>query len=222
MTARRRAVAAPAELWMIDLSAVEPDDAASILSSHEQARAARFRMPEDRRRYRIAHAEVRRLLAGKLGCRPARVRFAIDGGGMPRLHGCADLHFSLSYAGDRALVGISTTGAIGVDIERLRPIDDADDLARSHFSACEAAAVDRAPPGPVRDRTFLQGWTRKEACVKAVGAGLSLATGGFVSGVDREPRTVTLTTVAMSWAVDVISVEAADDLAAAVSLARPE
>jgi len=220
MTVRRCAVAAPAELWMVDLSAAQPDDDVGILSPLEQARAARFRMPDDRRRYRAAHAQVRRLLAGKLGCDAAQIRFAVNDGGKPWVRDAGDLHFSLSYAGDHALVGISTAGAIGVDVERLRPIDDAVDLARTHFSACEMATVERTPPGPARDRTFLQGWTRKEACVKAIGTGLSLDTSGFVSGVDREPRSATLRAADTSWVVDVVSVMTTDDLVAALSLAR--
>jgi 4'-phosphopantetheinyl transferase len=72
-----------------------------------------------------------------------------------------------------------------VDIELLRPIDDARDVAARFFSRAEADALD-ALPGDAVIRGFLSCWTRKEAYVKAVGDGLSMPLDSFSVSVDPE------------------------------------
>ena len=88
--------------------------------------------------------------------------------GKPRLVNVDWLQFNLSHSGHRCLIGIATAFAIGVDIEVVRGVPDADALARLHFTPQEQADwAQVAKPG--RDRAFLTCWTRKEACVKALG-----------------------------------------------------
>jgi len=57
-----------------------------------------------------------------------------------------------------------------VDIELLRPVPDVESLARLVFSDVERRELELAPD-PVS--AFLNGWTRKEAYVKALGLGLT-------------------------------------------------
>ena len=191
MTIQRCATDAPIALWIIDLTEAAPASGIATLSPGEMARAARFRAAADRRRYVAAHVGLRRLIADAMAVPPSRLHFTVDAAGKPRIRDCAELHFSLSYAIDRAVVGLSTAGPIGVDVETCRTIAEADELARLHFSATEIAALDRIPPAG-RSRAFLRGWTRKEACVKAIGTGLALPTASFTCGIDHERRLMTI------------------------------
>ena len=81
-----------------------------------------------------------------------------------------------------AWIATSQGGDIGVDVEALRVVDDALALAERNFSAAECAALASAPPVH-RDLAFLQIWTRKEACLKAIGSGLSIAPETFDVGL---------------------------------------
>jgi 4'-phosphopantetheinyl transferase len=166
-----------ADVWIVDLtrSSTRLESCAAILDDAERARASRFVRPADHARYVTSHAALRMILARHLACDPTEIRFSSDPGGKPQLAGAARglFAFNLSHSGDRALIGVTAGSAIGVDVEALRPITDALRIARSHFAADEAAALQSLPPDAVGP-AFFELWTRKEAVVKALGAGLAL------------------------------------------------
>jgi 4'-phosphopantetheinyl transferase len=68
----------------------------------------------------------------------------------------------MSDAGEYAIVAVAMRQPIGVDIEAIRPIEDADDIVEHHFSAIEHAAYRRLAPEQ-RSTAFFTAWTRKEA-----------------------------------------------------------
>jgi 4'-phosphopantetheinyl transferase len=137
------------------------------LSTDECARAARFVRPVDRDEYTVAHAALRLILAARLGRAPQALVFARGAQGKPALHG---LEFSLSHTRGLALVAVAAV-PVGVDVERIEPLD-ALALARHRFSAAERAALERVPADR-QQAAFYGAWVRKEAFVKATGAGLS-------------------------------------------------
>ncbi|WP_404481574.1 4'-phosphopantetheinyl transferase family protein [Novosphingobium sp. BL-52-GroH] len=178
----------PLELWLLDLSGMPPAEAIPWLSEEERARAARFAFPRYRERYFNAHIGLRLVLAEYCGFAARRQRFVLGADGKPSLADLPDCHFSLSYAGDVALVGVDCENPVGVDIESDRPIPDADELSALHFHPREQRAL-ASLAGPVRHGTgFLQGWTRKEACLKALGHGLTMPAALLHSGLSgRKP-----------------------------------
>jgi 4'-phosphopantetheinyl transferase len=156
----------------------------SLLDPQERARAQRFVRAADADRYVLAHAALRTVLARCLGADPATVRYAAGEHGKPALvPGGGELEFSLSHAGDVALVAATRAGPVGVDVERLRAFPDALAIADAHFSAAERRAL-RSVPADRRAEAFLRAWTRKEAVVKAAGGGLAevLDAGADVAG----------------------------------------
>jgi 4'-phosphopantetheinyl transferase len=186
-------------LWLVDLDAVPFDDAPSAA---EQQRAARFMRADDGRRYLASHAALRHLL----GTREAWVAGAH---GKPML-AAAPPHFNMSRRDSVALIGVSATHEIGVDVEPLQPMVDANELAQLHFTPRERDAVQRES-GTARDRAFLRCWTRKEACMKATGLGLSLAPSGFECGAQAVPMRVQVTNAQRAWSLLVHSPEMAGD-----------
>jgi 4'-phosphopantetheinyl transferase len=157
----------------LDAGAEETRSLESCLSDAERERAARFRFERDRRRFIVARARLREELAARLGVRPAAVRFAYGDNGKPRLADHA-LQFSVSHCDDVALFAFSKTAEVGVDIEAIRPVREADAIAVQFFSPLEHAGYAALAP---RDRLlgFFRVWTRKEAYVKALGVGFSMA-----------------------------------------------
>ena len=169
--------AAPSEVWVVDLMLPEHARRAclALLSTEEHARAARFLRPADRDRYIVSHAAARHIFAGALDADPKALAFSAGPRGKPELVGRwgGRLEINLSHSGERALVGLSTSARIGVDIEAIRPLPDALRMARSHFAPDEVAALERCDATTLL-HAFLACWTRKEAFVKAAGIGLSV------------------------------------------------
>jgi len=155
----------------IDLYAVRLDDPfdPAPLSAAERARAARFVFDLHRRRFAAGRTALRRILARHLGVPAETVAFVDQAHGKPAVAG---LEFNLSHSDELALVAISDGPPVGVDVERLRPVDGALTVAETFFAPSERAELLAAPPAE-RALAFLRGWTRKEAFIKALGEGMS-------------------------------------------------
>ena len=172
-------MAAPVHVWRIDLDA----DAGTIpsllelLSGEERVRAARFRSTEMRLRFVVAHGALRLILSHYAAAPAASLRFTAAAGGKPFIAG-APIAFSLAYAETLALCAVAAEGHIGVDVERLRPLEDGEAVVRQYFAPGERAQYEAAAPAD-RVATFFSAWTRKEAFVKAVGTGLQHALSSF-------------------------------------------
>lgn len=164
--------------------------AAAVLSATERQRARRFVFARDRRRFIVARGFLREVLAARLNVEPQSVELAVGPGGKPGLAAAfADSHlrFNLSHCDDIAVVAVSHGRDVGVDVEAIRAMPDADDLATRFFSVREQEAYRALDP---RDKPlgFFQCWTRKEAFVKALGDGLSYPLDAFdVSLAPGEP-----------------------------------
>ena len=88
------------------------------------------------------------------------------------------ISFNVSQAGELTVVAVTRDRDVGVDIERVRPLDEALDIARAWFSAQDVAVL-LAMPRARRSLAFLSLWTRKEALTKALGGGLSIPLDSF-------------------------------------------
>jgi 4'-phosphopantetheinyl transferase len=179
-------------LWWIDLDGWSEAEAERLHDVPEpiRARAGRMVRPEDARRLLATHHAARWLLARALDRRPEELAFSPDLRGKPQLRD-GSLQFNLSHSGPWALLGVSRSRAIGVDVEELRAVPEAEALARDHFTAAERDAWEASGP-EARDRAFLRVWTRKEACAKALGAGLLVPPRGLDVGASPGPRRVTV------------------------------
>jgi 4'-phosphopantetheinyl transferase len=177
-------------LWCVDLEA--PADENEALPTPVRERALRFVREADRRRYLASQRALRRVLG-------TAAPWTVGARGKPALESGRP-HFNLGRRDRWAAIGLSDTHELGVDVETLRPIEDAAELAAMHFSARERAAVSQAA-GPARDLAFLRVWTRKEACMKATGLGLSLAPSSFECGARAKPARVRIDRPEGAWSL---------------------
>lgn len=141
------------------------------MSGDELARASRFVFDLHRNRYLAGRLALRELLGRYLDRAPSDVRFAYSPYGKPELPG-ERLRFNIAHSDDLAVIGLTEQDRLGVDVERIRELEDIDGLARTVFSTRELD-VFLALPGASKTQAFFNCWTRKEAFVKAVGDGLS-------------------------------------------------
>jgi len=147
-----------------------------VLADDEQAKAARFYFERDRRRFIAAHSILRILLGRYLDCDPRSIRFRANSCGKPALDMPQKEHkltFNLSHSHELALFAFTYDREIGVDVEYMRPDVEYEQVARHSFSSNEQEAL-RDLPGSEKPQGFFNGWTRKEAYIKARGLGLYL------------------------------------------------
>jgi len=157
-----------------------------LLSYDERFRAARFVHELDRRRFVAARVFLRRSLASLTGCAPADLVFAYEPNGKPFLTIPNAPAFNLSHAGGLAVLAVIASGAVGVDLERTKPLDDYCALAAMVMHPSELAAF-CALPVEARRTAFYRHWTRKEALLKALGPGFAAEPRQFCVSLDTTP-----------------------------------
>lgn len=165
------------QLFQIDLDRPVLQCELDILSQEEVERADRLRFAKHRERFLAAHAALRCILSAQTGLTPEALCFQVAPDGKPLLRCEPELAFNLSHTEGMGLVALSIGSqgclSVGVDIEMLRPMPDALELANTHFLAAEREQLEGLEPS-LRSHAFLTGWTRKEAYLKAIGTGLSV------------------------------------------------
>lgn len=151
-----------------------------VLSADEQARAARYTFERSRRQFVSSRVGLRVFLGQILGRSPAAVQFSYGTHGKPALIGTGDdlLGISLSHTGDTAVYVASWDRELGIDIEVAKPRQNAGGLVERFFSSAEQAEWrDTLPEHQLA--AFYQGWTGKEAYLKARGTGLNFPLSQF-------------------------------------------
>lgn len=163
-------------LWQTNLerAPVEVEQLSATLSTDERARAERFYFPQHRQRFTVARGILRQILGHYLNIAPERVEFAYNSRGKPKLNpkNATGLQFNLSHCEGLALYGLTGDRPIGVDLERLRPVEDLERLVERFYSSAEFAVICDLP-AELRKIAFFRGWTAKEAYLKATGEGLA-------------------------------------------------
>ena len=158
------------------------------LSVDELARAKRFKFDQHRNRFIAGRGALRAILGRSLGASPAALRFEYQANGKPELareFASAGIHFNLAHTEDLALVAVTRIGVVGVDVEGVRPIKNADELVARFFSPRENELFQKVSNAE-KPAAFFNLWTRKEALLKATGEGitrsLSLVEVSFLPG----------------------------------------
>lgn len=160
------------DVWEVALDV--PDSAveeyAAILSPDETDGANRFVAAPARRQYVISRASARKLLSTYLAQVPGDIAFTVVGDGKPALAepNESGFEFNTSHSGGLALIAVSRSRQIGIDVEHVRPIPKALQLAERFFSNAEYRMLSDLPEEE-RHRAFLSIWVAREGTAKARG-----------------------------------------------------
>ena len=171
-------------VWAVPLHG-DPERLGALLSPGDLVRLERFRFADHRRRFQIGHGALRAILGGYLGRDGASIEFTQGPRGKPFLAAKGPF-FNLSHSGKLALIGVAAV-ELGLDLEKVRHLESFTAIARRHFSDGEFAALD-ALQGEARQLAFYRCWTRKEAYIKALGAGLSMPLDTFDVSLGEVPE----------------------------------
>lgn len=166
-----------------------------FLSAAELARSGKFKSASRYREYVVTRGLLRQVLARLTGLDITVIEFPDGEHGKPRLDNILDgktVAFNVSHSHGLALVALTLEGRLGVDLEKIRPEVDWRSLAKQYFSGTEVRALDRYPDDPGL-KAFYTCWTRKEAFVKALGAGISYGLDEFDVSIDPDEAYAALT-----------------------------
>ena len=161
----------PIRVYSADLDLLPERACFSLLDETEKSRAAGISNRAARHEFVKCRALLRLLLSKHAGLPAATLAFATGENGKPVLPGTPEMHFNVSHSDGTALIAIASA-EIGVDIERIDRSVDYAGVAQSVFSCSEIEML-RDASDARRGEVFFSIWTRKEAYLKATGAGFS-------------------------------------------------
>lgn len=165
-------------IWfgLLDQPVSEYSSFIQTLSIDERLRAERFHFQKDRKRFIVRHGMLRIILGCYLGAKAREIRFYHGKNGKPAIAETCDkgtIQFNLSHSNGVALFAFARKHKIGVDIEHIRDIAETEQIVERFFSTNENEVLRSLSENQKREALF-NGWTCKEAFVKALGDGLSL------------------------------------------------
>ena len=173
-------------VWLAHLDQPLAREVESLLSADEQERAERFHFDLHRHRFIGSRGTLRQILATYLCSAPRLIQFIYGFNGKPSLPK-SDIWFNLAHAEDLAIFAVADRPRIGVDLEWIRDVPEMDLLVKTFFSPKEASLFETLDAREKR-LAFFRLWTRKEAWLKATGAGISHLLGEVeVSFLEDEP-----------------------------------
>ena len=169
------------DVWAARLDVPDADVARyrATLDVRELARVDRLRQDVDKRDYIVSHGILRAILARYAAIDAADIVFRYGPHGKPYIGKPGDnaIEFNMSDSKGMLLVAVSSGVAVGVDIEKRRPIEILK-FARRFFTSTEADAIE-ALPESAREEAFFRTWTCKEGYVKGWGFGIQRHVGAF-------------------------------------------
>lgn len=159
---------------------------ALLLDDAERARAERFRFERDRHAYIAAHALARTMLSAQSTVPPSDWRFSTNAYGKPEIlreAGVLPLQFNLSHTRGLVAVALTLEHDVGIDVESVDAKRFSLDLAERSFAPKEVDLLHAIPASDLPEALFAI-WTLKEACIKAMGRGLSVPLDAFALTLD--------------------------------------
>jgi 4'-phosphopantetheinyl transferase len=166
--------------WRFALGEDGPVVVEREVNADDLERADRFVFERDRSRFLRARHVMRDLLGAYVGGEPQGHAIVYGPYGKPGVDPELGIGFNVSHSGDHGLIAFARGAEVGVDIEEVCLREGMRGLVGTVMSPDEEAAL-RDIPDAAFALPFLTCWTRKEACLKALGVGLAM-----------DPRTVSV------------------------------
>ena len=174
LVARNEVVVCSASL-MADADSLA--QALTLLDSTERERFERYENKDVARRFAMARFRLREMLAALLAITARAVPIQIGLHGKPALaRGLqpSGIRFSIAHCDELMLVALSRSGEVGIDVERVRPIERWARVADRVFNPAQRAEIGReVAKGEEPSSVLLRYWCRGEAELKAIGSGIS-------------------------------------------------
>lgn len=157
-------------IWAVrhDDSLSHDEDVRRVLSDVEIAQFSRFKNVRQRAQRIHARAALRYILSSYLNTNPARIVFNTEIHGKPSVAG---VEFNCSHAPSLTLVAVAAR-PVGVDVEPAGNCADIDAICHRFINEAERGEVTSMSSSRA-SLELLRLWVIKEACLKAIGIGLT-------------------------------------------------
>ncbi|MCG8576191.1 MAG: 4'-phosphopantetheinyl transferase superfamily protein [Flavobacteriales bacterium] len=161
-------------LWRVSLNPSQEVllSCQNALSTAEKGRVEFFSFDQVKQNYLVSQGVLRVLLGKYLGINPQEVELGRHSKGKPFCKQDPNLYFNISNSGGKCVYAFSRKGEIGIDLEKIRPLSDLDEMIEKNFSAQEQSYIQKKSAEKLR-RFFLF-WTIKESYLKAIGEGMRI------------------------------------------------
>ncbi len=185
----------PIEIWHWPLTLADDiarEQHAAVLSPDETQRANKLLSVTHRDEFIAARAGLRRIVANALETDAATLVFSYGPHGKPVLESAAiepPLHFNIAHSGGHAVLALSRSGEVGIDIEQHRDVDIR--IAKRYFTDREWQIISTAEGAKQRE-LFFRCWVLKEAVLKATGDGIQRGLDTFEVSLDEKPARILL------------------------------
>lgn len=181
------------DIWLCHLKDLSKniDEFYSLLAKNERERADKLKIEHKRKQYIITRGSLRQRLGSLTNLEPKDFMFEYMEHGKPVLANdprYTDITFNVSHSNDFSLIAITLKQVIGIDIEKINPDSDHQQLMTRFFSMVEQSEF-QALPETIKAKAFCACWTRKEAFIKATSDGISYGLDNFDVSVDPENQT---------------------------------
>lgn len=164
-------------LWWLDAALLRPElllEQTALLNTAE--RTKKMSSPQRQQMFLATRILLRRVLALYSNLEPQELLFDQQESGKPFVTN-TNLHFNLSHSGEQALLAVSRTAELGVDLELIRTRPNLMAISERYFHADEIAQL-ASLTAPAQTEYFFKLWTLKEAFYKGLGSGIA-------TGLDR-------------------------------------
>lgn len=196
--------------------------ALTLLTRTELHRAARFLDEAAKQEFVLSRALLRSLLSHYIFEEAGCINVLYGRFGKPFVQTPWPLQFNVSHSGTRSAYAFTSHSRVGIDIEKIVEVHDCEDLAARFFSAEERRDLSRID-SELRMRGFFDLWVRKEAYLKGISKGLSLAPHTVrVTVIPNEPAAILKQPHGETGAWVLRPLRLAEDYAAALAFERPE
>lgn len=209
-------------LWVVKLSDFTSIEQSllALLHPNEIKRVMRLHFALHRQRFIIARGLLRKTLHLYTGIEPEKIIFNVGPHGKPYLQdNILKLQFNVSHSDDVAVFALAIQQEIGVDIEKMAPHFNKK-IAERFFSQQEySQLIELSPKESIEG--FYQIWTKREAIIKALGAGLFSSLADFSVSLRQAKETIRLTYLTHQYRYHVESVLLTEDYQLAFATAQP-
>ena len=142
-----------------------------VLSLDEQNRAVGYCVEDAKQEFIVSRGVLRFIIAHFQECNPRKVCFQTNDWGKLEIKSDS-FFFNVSHSRGKVMVGVSSRGDIGVDIECQRERDSYRSISERFFSSEEKQWLKREKS--MQLERFYDIWVAKEAVSKALGLGMAL------------------------------------------------
>ena len=142
------------------------------LTDTELERVSFFKFKKVQDNYIISQGMLRLLLSQYLNIPAKEIQLGRLKKGKPYSIDNPELRFNMSNSGGKIIYSFSYEEELGIDLEKIRPLPDLEELIDKNFNSYEKKYITKLDLE--KENRFFKFWTIKEAYLKAIGVGMRL------------------------------------------------